>query len=303
MKFLWIGLVLLGAFLALSLWTFWLAVRPPRILIGGTPRDHGLPFEDVAITSRDGARLAAWFIPSGGTAADGRGTAEDGHAAAADGRVTSAAGAIVLLHGYPAEKADLLPIAAALHPRFATLLVDLRYFGASTGHVTTLGYREKDDLSRAVDALGQRGLHRIGVFGYSLGGAVALLAAADDRRIRTVVAYAPFSDLRVLAKDLYASLWLLKHPFSHLMRLWGAIFLGADITRPSPEMAAARLDIPVLLIHSRDDDQIPFAHAERLRAALSRNGRAEFQLSHGGHNDRDPDFERRVVDFFAKTLD
>ena len=180
MKLLLGSLLMLGAFLAVSLWTFWLAVRPPRVLIGATPRDHGLAGEDVRISTRDGLRLAAWFIPS------------------SEG--TGANGAIVLLHGYPAEKADLLPIAAALHPRFATLLVDLRYFGGSEGNVTTLGHREREDVQRAVDALGQRGFAHIGVFGYSLGGAIALLAAAEDRRIGAVVAYAPFSDLRLLAR-------------------------------------------------------------------------------------------------------
>ena len=51
-----------------------------------------------------------------------------------------------------------------------------------------------------------------------------------------------------------------------------------------------------------DDDQIPFVHAERLRAALARDPRAEIHVGRGLHNDRDPDFERRVFDFFAKHL-
>jgi pimeloyl-ACP methyl ester carboxylesterase len=282
MKLLGGSLLLVGAFLLVSLWTFWLAVRPPRILIGATPREHGLPAEDVRISTGDGLRLAAWFIPS--TLPSTGGTA------------------IVLLHGYPAEKADLLPIAMALRPRFATLLVDLRYFGGSDGGFTTLGHRERADLHCAVDTLTERGFARIGVFGYSLGGAIALLAAAQDRRIRAVVAYAPFSDLRVLAGELYGGLWLLKYPFVFLLRAWSVLFFGADITRPSPEMAAARLDIPVLVIHRKDDEQISFGHAERLRAALAANRRAEIHVGRGFHNDRDAEFDRRVVAFFGNAL-
>jgi dipeptidyl aminopeptidase/acylaminoacyl peptidase len=211
--------------------------------------------------------------------------------------------ALILLHGYPAEKADLLPIAAAFHPDFTTLLVDLRYFGQSEGRATTLGHRERFDLGRAIDALAARGFTRIGVFGYSLGGAVAILGAAEDPRIRAVAAYAPFSDLAVLAGEVYAVFWLAKHPLVALMRLWSRVFLGADITRPSPASAAARLSIPVMLVHSRDDEQIPFAHAERLAAALRDNPRVDLHFGRGLHNDRAPDFERRLTAFFVKHLD
>src|SRR2546426_4680532 len=89
--------------------SFWLAVRPPRIAVPLRPEDFRLTVEDVTITADDGVKLAAWLLPRAG------------------------APAVVLLHGYPAEKADLLPIAAALAPRFTVLLVDQRYFGDSGG--------------------------------------------------------------------------------------------------------------------------------------------------------------------------
>jgi pimeloyl-ACP methyl ester carboxylesterase len=136
-----------GAVIVLSLWIFWMAVRPPRLTISGTPRDYGLAAEALTITTGDGVRLAAWLIPAR----------------------TPDAPALVLLHGYPANKADLLPIASALNARFTVLLVDFRSFGSSGGRVTTLGSRERADLRAAVDTLAGRGHTRIGVFGYSLG--------------------------------------------------------------------------------------------------------------------------------------
>jgi dipeptidyl aminopeptidase/acylaminoacyl peptidase len=279
--------------LAMSLWTFWLAVRPPRIVISDTPTAHRLPFEDATVVAPDGVKLAAWLIPRARSATAGRPPERPG---GPDDR------ALILLHGYPAEKADLLPIATAFHPDFTMLLVDLRYFGRSEGWATTLGHRERLDLARAVDALAARGFTRIGVFGYSLGGAVAILGAAEDARIRAVAAYAPFSDLAVLAGEVYGVFWVAKHPLVALMRVWSRVFLGADITRPSPATAAARLAIPLMLVHSRDDEQIPFAHAERLAAALRNNPRAEFLFGRGLHNDRAPDLERRLVEFFRAHL-
>src|SRR4030095_787155 len=160
----------------------WPAVRRPRIAIPLGPGDFGLTVENVTITADDGVKLAAWLLPRAG------------------------APAILPLHAPPAEKADLLPIAAALAPRFTVLLLDQRYFGQSGGRATTIGYRERGDLRRALDVLAARGVNEVGVFGCSLGGAVALLAAADDPRIRAVAAYAPFADLRSLGYELYG--WL-----------------------------------------------------------------------------------------------
>ena len=141
MKLLVYAAIAAGVFVALSLVSFWLAVRPPRVAIALAPADFRLEVEELTIPTDDGLRLSAWLVPRPG------------------------APAIVLLHGYPAEKADMLPLAAALARRFTVLLVDLRYFGRSEGRVSTLGFRERDDLRRAIDELARRGFDRVGVFG------------------------------------------------------------------------------------------------------------------------------------------
>jgi dipeptidyl aminopeptidase/acylaminoacyl peptidase len=143
----------------------------------------------------------------------------------------------------------------------------------------------------------------VGVFGLSLGGAVALLTAAEDPRIRAIVAYAPFADLRTLGRELYSWMWLGRYPFVEAMLVWSRLLFGADITRPSPAEAAARVSVPVLLLHSRADEQIPFAHAERLQAALATNPRAEFEFTdRGRHGELGVGFEARLVRFFRRAL-
>jgi pimeloyl-ACP methyl ester carboxylesterase len=269
-----------AAFVGLTLFSFWLAVRPPRLTVPLAPADFKLSVEDVSIQTADGLRLSAWLVPRPG------------------------APAVVLLHGYPAEKADLLPLGAALARRFTILLVDLRYFGGSEGRVTTLGFRERDDLRRAIDVLARRGFDRVGVFGFSLGGAIAIATAAEEPRIRALAAYSPFSDLRTLAHGLYAWMGPLRYPFVGLMRGWSRIFLGLDVTAAPPLAAAARLSIPVYLIASRDDDQIPFRHAERLREAMAANPRAEYEfMDAGGHGVLAAGVEGRIERFFQRALD
>ena len=75
------------------------------------------------------------------------------------------------------------------------------------------------------------------------------------------------------------------------------------MTRPTPAEAAARLTVPVLLVHSRQDEQIPFRHAERLQAALAANRRAEFAfMDRGRHGELPPGFESRLARFFRRAL-
>jgi len=271
--------LLVGGVLIASLASLALAVRPPRLTVALSPDDYRLHAERVAIRAGDGVRLSAWYIPRPG------------------------APAVVLLHGYPAEKADLLPIASALAPQFSTLLVDQRYFGNSEGRATTLGFRERDDLKRALDFLQERGARTIGVFGFSLGGAVALLTGAEDPRIRAIAAYAPFADLRVLGHELYRWMWVARYPFVDAMLLWSRLLFGADISRPAPTEAAARLAVPVLLVHSRTDEQISFHHAERLREALAGNARAEFDfMERGRHGELPANFDTRLARFFSRAF-
>ena len=143
----------------------------------------------------------------------------------------------------------------------------------------------------------------MGVFGFSLGGAIAITAAVEEPRIRAVAAYSPFTDLRTLAHELYAWMGPLRYPFVGLMRLWSRLFLGADVTAFPPVVAAARLAIPVYLIASRDDEQIPFGHAERLREALAANPRAEYEfMDRGRHGFMAPDVEGRLERFFLRAL-
>lgn len=282
--FLFAGFIGFAAVSALSLW---LAVRPPRIAIPGTPELYGLPAESVTVAAEDGLKLAAWLIPR-----------QELTPAPVAG-----APALILLHGYPAEKTDMLSIAAALHPHFATLLLDMRYFGESEGRFTTLGLRERDDLMRAVAFLKERGYGSVGVFGFSLGGAVGILTAAEDSRIRAVAAYAAFADLRELGHEAYARLWILKYPLVEFMRFWSRVFFGSDLARPAPAEVAGRLSIPVLLIHSREDEQVPFRHAERLRRALAENQSAEFYfLDRGRHGELPADFDDRLAAFFSAHL-
>ena len=92
---------------------------------------------------------------------------------------------IVLCHGYESSRGELLTLVSALQDhQYNVFVFDFAAHGANTG-ITTLGYREADELRKALDVLAARGdldPTRFGLWGYNLGAYAALREAEDDKR-------------------------------------------------------------------------------------------------------------------------
>jgi pimeloyl-ACP methyl ester carboxylesterase len=218
-------------------------VRPPRRPVLRSP---DMPFETVAFTSRD-ARLEGWLFRP---AADPHGL----------GR-----GLVVFLHGIADNRCAGLGAARRLRDEgFAVLLADGRAHGRSTGEYCTYGYHERHDVSAALDAVGAR---EALLLGHSLGAATALQAAALDPRVTAVVAASSFSDLPTIVRER-ASWFHLPAPYVE-----AALERAGELGRFSPEeaspvAAAARLRVPVLLLHGAEDRRTPPAHTRRIADAI-----------------------------------
>ncbi len=280
--------IFVASIIGIGLSSAWTVTHPARIESGLTPKNFNLPFEEIMLTTKDGVSIAGWLVPS-----------------KADGFISTAVSqkpTLIILHGYPAEKGDMLSIASPLHPDFNILLIDFRYFGKSGGSFTTLGTKERLDLEAAIDFLQSRGFKKVGVLGFSLGGATAILQATKDLRITAVVSYASFADLTLLGYDAYAYLPVIREALVPLMKFWVGLLWGID-TAYSPEKAAQNMQTPILIIHTKQDEQIPFRHAELLRDALKNNQRAEFYFPETGlHGELPADFDERVKNFFLKYV-
>lgn len=261
-----------------SLWGFYTAVRPPKIVSTTTPKDLGFDFEDVSFTTEDGLVLSGWFIP----------------APQPDAKT------IILLHGYPADKGNILPFFGFLHDRYNLLLFDFRYHGRSEGAYTTAGALETKDLLAAIDYLQSRGINEVGVWGFSMGGAVALMTAPQAPQIKAIVAESSYASLDLMTRQLYR-LPGLRYPLGWLTGLWGKIFIGMNSKDASPAKSAGELRIPVLLIHSTSDQVIPFSHAQLLKESLQNNQQAEFWFQEGlVHGQLGGEYEQRVSIFFEQ---
>lgn len=174
-------------------------------------------------------------------------------------------GTIVYLHGIADNRTNALGIVDRFLPHgFRVVAYDGRAHGESGGDICTYGFYEKDDLHRVIDTLPGGPVVLIGT---SLGAAIALQEAADDPRVKTVVAAETFSDLRTIATE--------RAPFVYTHGAIDRAFALAEaeanfhVDDVSPVRAAARITVPVLLIHGMADVSTPPAHSERVRAALT----------------------------------
>jgi alpha-beta hydrolase superfamily lysophospholipase len=174
-------------------------------------------------------------------------------------------GTIVWLHGVADNHASAAGLVDRFARRgFAIVAYDSRAHGDSGGEACTYGYYEKQDLMRVLDTVEGR---PIVLIGDSLGGAVALQEAAEDSRVTAVVAAEAFSDLRTVATE--------RAPRMFTPPILRAAFARAaaeghfDVDAVSPATAAARIRVPVLLIHGDADVNTPPDHSRRILAALA----------------------------------
>ncbi len=286
LKILLNTIAFLGAFLLFaSFLGFYTSIRPPKIVADITPKELGFAYDQVTFTTEDGLNLAGWFVPSRDKAMGGELNKT-----------------IILLHGYPADKGDILPSLAFLHKKYNLFLFDFRYFGQSQGAYSAVGAKETNDLTAAIRYLKTRGIHEAGVWGFSLGGAVALMTAPRAPEIKAIVSEASYARLDLMAIELYR-IPVIKFPLAYLTGLWARIFFSIDMKAISPAASGGNLHIPILIAHSQNDEVIPFQNALLIQEALKNNPRAEFwfeeNLEHGRFGD---EYQKRIEDFFERNL-
>lgn len=273
-------LVLIFFLLFTSLWSFYISIKPPKIISDITPKNLGLEYEEVSFTTSDGIKLIGWWLPN----------------------KNSAAKTLILLHGYPADKGDILPALSFLAEKYNLLLFDFRYLGQSGGSYSTAGAKETADLAAAIQYLKTRGINEVGVWGFSMGGAVALMTAPRTPEIKAIVSESSYVRLDSMANELYR-IPLLKYPLAKLTLFWTKLFLGINVYEASPIESVKNFNIPILLIHSINDEVIPFRHAELLTEALKNNSKVEFwfeeNLVHGQFGE---EYQKRIENFFDKNL-
>lgn len=213
-----------------------------------TPADIGLTFSPLKLATADGETLDGWFLPAGAQ--------------------HTARGMVIFFHGNAGNIGHRLDYLRMFHDLgLATLVVDYRGYGLSSGTPSEDGtYLDAAAAWRHATRVLGFPANSIVLFGESLGGGVAAQLAADNPPGALILA-STFTSVPDLGSELYPLL-----PVRLLARI------RYDNLKRLPEIAC-----PVLVIHSRSDEVIPFGHGRRLFEAASQP--KQFLEIAGGHNE------------------
>jgi dienelactone hydrolase len=155
---------------------------------------------------------------------------------------------------------------------------------------------ELEDVRRVIDALvaGQLGVptpSTLGLVGHSRGGGIAILQAARDPRVRTLVTWAAISSVERWPAPECDSWRAAGQKAVANTRTGQVLPLYTDVLDDIEQNASAldieaagrRIRIPWLVIHGTEDESVRFAEAERLKAASARPDTRLLPVEGGGH--------------------
>lgn len=209
-----------------------------------TPADGGLEYEDLRIATADGSQIHAWFLPA-----------------------KKALGVILFCHGNAGNISHRLDTLLIFHRLgYSTLIFDYRGYGQSPGSPSEARVYEDADAAWRYLAE-QRGVAAsdIVIFGRSLGGPIAAWVA-QKHKPRALVLESTFAHVADVGARIY---WFL--PVRLLCRMKFDT-LGY----------ASKAGCPILVVHSPDDDVVPYACGRKLFEGLPEP--KEFFQLRGDHN-------------------
>ena len=218
----------------------------PTRPVNATPAQRGLAYEDVSLTTADGVRLHAWWVPGQRPLA------------------------LLWLHGNGGNIGHRVEHIELVHRRLGvdSLVLDYRGYGRSEGHPSEQGtYRDADAALAYLRARRGSDGADVVVFGQSLGAAIAVDLAARER-VGALVLEAPFTSIAAMARVALPFL-----PLGPLLR-----------TRYDSLSKIGRVQAPLLVPHSRVDGVIPYEQGQQLFAAAPEPKRFHTIVG-AGHND------------------
>jgi pimeloyl-ACP methyl ester carboxylesterase len=264
------------------------ATNVPRTSLDSTtPADLDLEYRDVEFRTKDGVRLSGWYIPSSNRAA------------------------VVMLHGAGSTRSGVLDHAVVLARHgYGVLLFDARGHGRSDGRAMDFGWYGDLDVAAAVSFLQDQpdvDHTRIAAVGMSMGGEEAIGAAANDGRIRAVVAEGATNRVsadRAWLSDEYGWRGVIQEGVEWLLYNAADVLTAAEPPRSLRDAVSAIAPRRVLLIAGGDVAEE--GHASRYIQAASPDTVDVWVAADTGHTgalDTHPDeWAARVTTFLDGAL-
>jgi alpha-beta hydrolase superfamily lysophospholipase len=250
------------------------------------PEDFLLTAHNMQIVTRDKIELNGWYLP------------------AKDARAT-----VIVLHGINANRLFMLPIASELvHNGFNVAVFDLRGHGQSSGKYCTYGFYEKQDIIEIVNALIKKDSNvKIGIYGNSMGGAIALQAMACDSRIKCGVVESTFANLRQIVSAYMKRIYFFGPQFlSDIALNKAARIANFDPDSVQPEISAQKINNPVFIAHGDMDIHVDISNAQRIFNNVECKDKILYTVKGAGHHNLlqigGIEYKKKLIDFLHAHL-
>ena len=249
----------------LSPYRMQVANHPEMFAQGTLPENYGLKKMDFDFQSTDGASIDAWFIP-----------------AADDSAICN----LIVLHGIGACKELFLPAASTFTSHHCNIvLFDLRAHGQSGGEYCTYGFQEKKDVRILTDKLAALNSLPTGVYGTSLGGAMAYLSMEEDNRLAFGIIESTFDDMQNVVREYTKRFLGFRCDWLGDFALWRAGHVAHfDPDNIKPFASAQHISKPMLVIHGTKDIHIPFQYGKRNFDSLGSTQKEFIAVEGADHN-------------------
>lgn len=251
-KIIWIlgsaGLAIVGLYVAGAIYlliTQAKMVFMPTQTIEMTPKDVDLQFEEINFASSDNINLNGWFVPADG-----------------------ARGIILFCHGNGGNISHRLESIQIFNRMgLSVFIFDYQGYGQSEGKPSETGtYLDAEAAWKYLTETRNISEEKIIIFGRSLGGAIASHLAVDFRPGALIIESA-FTSVGNMGSELY--------PFFPVKLLTRFKYTTVEYV--------AKISCPILVVHSPEDDIIPFHHGKKIFASAHKP--KEFLEITGMHND------------------
>jgi len=219
------------------------------------------------------------------------------------------AATVVLCHGYESSRGELLTLVSALQDhQYNVFVFDFAAHGANAG-ITTLGYREADELRKAVDTLAARNdldPDRFELWGYNLGAYAALREAENDKRVRALALDSVYDQPEQMVKVGVERNGLATFPLMVRSAQFSFGYLNKTHRQDPPlsNKLLALNGVPILFIQALDDPELGAITRDMFLKASE--PREQAIIAHGnfvGLTDQEKrEYENRVVSFFLLRM-
>ncbi len=248
MSLIWIVAIIAGAYIAFASFFFIFQsqyVYYPERVLSTDPSSIGLNFESVSFETRDGVLLSGWFVPS-----------------------ENARGVVLFCHGNAGNISHRLESIMVFNQLSLDILIfDYRGYGQSEGKPSENGtYRDAEAAWHYLVEERQVNPSNIIIFGRSLGGAIAAWQA-QAQTPGALILESTFTSAPDIAARLYPYL-----PVRLISRF-----------KYNTAKYLDNVNCPVLVVHSRQDELMPFSHGQRL-FEIAKEPKRFLEIS-GRHNE------------------